>query len=71
MPRNLLAFAASGALENQTLRTTARQKKPGTLEELVENSGLHSYEVLATLFDLEMQGVVRQLPGKQLSKVML
>jgi hypothetical protein len=37
----------------------------------VENSGLNSSEVLATLFDLEMKGVVRQLPGKQFSKVML
>jgi DNA processing protein len=41
------------------------------IDELVENSGLNSSEVLATLFDLEMKGVVRQLPGKQFSKVML
>jgi predicted Rossmann fold nucleotide-binding protein DprA/Smf involved in DNA uptake len=41
------------------------------IDELVENSGLNSSEVLATLFDLEMKRVVRQLPGKQFSKVML
>jgi len=41
------------------------------IDELVENSALNSSEVLATLFGLEMQGVVRQLPGKQFSKVML
>jgi predicted Rossmann fold nucleotide-binding protein DprA/Smf involved in DNA uptake len=41
------------------------------IDELAENSGLNSSEVLATLFDLETKGVVRQLPGKQFSKVML
>jgi len=41
------------------------------IDELVENSGLNSSEVLATLFDLEMKGLVRQLPGKQFSKVIL
>ena len=33
--------------------------------------GLNSSEVLATLFDLEMKGIVRQLPGKQFAKVLL
>jgi len=37
----------------------------------VERSGLNSSEVLATLFDLEMKGIVRQLPGKLFSKVLL
>jgi hypothetical protein len=32
---------------------------------------LNSSEVLATLFDLEMQGFARQLPGKQFSKALL
>jgi predicted Rossmann fold nucleotide-binding protein DprA/Smf involved in DNA uptake len=41
------------------------------IDELVENSGLNCSEVLATLFDLEMKGMVWQLPGKQFSKVML
>jgi DNA processing protein len=41
------------------------------VDELVEASGLSSSEVLATLFDLEMKGVVRQLPGKQFLKVLL
>jgi hypothetical protein len=27
--------------------------------------------VLATLFDLELKGIVRQLPGKQFLKVLL
>jgi DNA processing protein len=41
------------------------------IDELVELSGLSSSEVLAALFDLELRGVVRQLPGKQFLKVLL
>jgi DNA processing protein len=41
------------------------------VDELVENSGLSSSEVLATLFDLEMKGLVQQLPGKQFLKILL
>jgi DNA processing protein len=41
------------------------------IDDLVEHSGLTSSEVLATLFDLELKGVVRQLPGKQFLKVLL
>jgi DNA processing protein len=41
------------------------------LDDLVELSGLTSSEVLAALFDLELKGVVRQLPGKQFLKVLL
>ncbi|HKW57147.1 MAG TPA: DNA-processing protein DprA [Candidatus Acidoferrum sp.] len=40
------------------------------IDEIVEQSGLNSSEVLATLFDLEMRGLVRQSPGKQFSKVL-
>lgn len=41
------------------------------VDDLVEQSGLSSSEVLAALFDLELRGVVRQLPGKQFVKVLL
>jgi DNA processing protein len=41
------------------------------VDELVENSGLTSSEVLAALFDMELKGVIRQLPGKQFLKVLL
>ncbi len=41
------------------------------VDDLVEQSGMSSSQVLATLFDLELQGVVRQLPGKQFLKVLL
>jgi len=41
------------------------------VDELVEESGLNSSEVLAALFELEMKGFVRQLPGKHFVKVLL
>lgn len=41
------------------------------VDELVERSALSSSEVLAALFELEMKGVVRQLPGKQFVRVLL
>jgi DNA processing protein len=41
------------------------------VDELVELTGMSSSEVLAALFDLELKGVVRQLPGKQFLKVLL
>jgi len=40
-------------------------------DDLVELPGLTSSEALASLFDLELKGVVRQLPGKQFLKVLL
>ena len=40
-------------------------------DEIVDPTGLNSSEVLATLFELEMKGIVRQLPGKQFNKVLL
>jgi DNA processing protein len=41
------------------------------VDELVEQSKMSSSEVLAALFQLEMKGLVQQLPGKQFLKVML
>jgi DNA processing protein len=67
---NLLAFAALGASEKKLYQLLVVEQTRH-IDELVENSGLNSSEVLATLFDLEMKGVVRQLPGKHFSKVML
>jgi predicted Rossmann fold nucleotide-binding protein DprA/Smf involved in DNA uptake len=45
--------------------------EPVHIDDIVERSGLNSSEVLATLFDLETKGAIRQLPGKQFSKVLL
>ena len=41
------------------------------IDDIVETTGLNSSAVLATLFEMEMKGLVRQLPGKQSSKVLL
>lgn len=41
------------------------------MDDLVENTGLNSSDVLATLFNLERKGIIRRLPGKQGSKVLL
>lgn len=41
------------------------------VDDLVERSGLHSSTVLATLFELEMKGFVRQMPGKQFVRILL
>jgi DNA processing protein len=45
--------------------------EPKHIDDIVERSGLNSSEVLATLFDMEMKGIIRQTPGKQFSKVLL
>jgi len=41
------------------------------VDELMELSGLSSSEVLAALFDLELRGAIRQLPGKHFVKSLL
>ncbi|HWY44636.1 MAG TPA: hypothetical protein VNX66_14155 [Candidatus Sulfotelmatobacter sp.] len=45
--------------------------EPQPIDDIVERSGLNSSEVLATLFNSEMKGILRQLPGKLFSKVLL
>lgn len=56
---------------NKTIYELLSTEESVHIDELVERSGLHSSEVLATLFNLEMQSIVRQLPGKQFTKVLL
>jgi predicted Rossmann fold nucleotide-binding protein DprA/Smf involved in DNA uptake len=41
------------------------------IDDIVERSGLNCSEVLATLFNLEMKGIVRQMSGKQFTRVLL
>ena len=41
------------------------------VDELVEKSELTSSEVLSSLCEMEMKGIVRQMPGKQFVKVLL
>src|ERR1700682_5967078 len=68
--RNLLAAAALNGAQKK-LYGLLSAEEPVHIDDIVERSGLNSSEVLATLFDLEMKGVIRQLPGKQFSKVLL
>ena len=68
--RNLLAAASLNTSEKKIydLLSTDEAKH---IDDIVEGSGLNSSEVLATLFDLEMKGIIRQMPGKQFNKVLL
>lgn len=68
--RNLLVAASLNSSEKKIYDLLSADE-PKHIDDIVEGSGLNSSEVLATLFDLEMKGVVRQLPGKQFSKVLL
>jgi DNA processing protein len=68
--RNLLAAASLNSSEKK-LYDLLSEDQPVHIDDIVERSGLNSSGVLATLFTLEMKGIVRQLPGKQFCKVLL
>ena len=68
--RNRLAAAALNGSEKKLLELLSAEE-PVHIDDIVERSGLNSSEVLATLFDLELKGIIRQLPGKPFSKVLL
>ena len=68
--RNLLAAAALNGSQKKLYELLSAEE-PMLIDDIVERSGLNSSEVLATLFDLEMKGIVRQSPGKRFSKVLL
>jgi DNA processing protein len=68
--RNLLAEESLSSIE-KTLFSMLQPDEARHVDELVESSGLNSSEVLPALFELEMKGLVRQLPGKQFLKVLL
>jgi DNA processing protein len=68
--RNLLAAAGLNSSEKR-LYDLLHSDEALPIDDIVERSNLNSSEVLATLFNLEMKGIVRQLPGKQFSKVLL
>jgi predicted Rossmann fold nucleotide-binding protein DprA/Smf involved in DNA uptake len=60
----------SGSLITARLAMEFCREVFGVIDDIVERCGLNSSEVLATLFKLEMKGIVRQSPGKQFSKVL-
>jgi DNA processing protein len=68
--RNLLAEEGLSGSQ-KTVYELLNVEEPRPIDDIVETSGLNSSVVLATLFDLEMKGMVRQIPGKQFSKVLL
>ena len=68
--QNLLAAASLNGSEKKLYELLSADE-PRHIDDIVERSGLNSSEVLATLFNLEMKSIIRQLPGKQFSKVLL
>jgi DNA processing protein len=68
--RNLLAAASLNSSEKKIYELLSTDE-PKHIDDIVERSGLNSSEVLATLFDMDMKGIIRQTPGKQFSKVLL
>ena len=70
----LPASVRAEPVETATSESAARRGEFGsgrTPGRASRTSGLTSSELLAGLFDLELKGVVRQLPGKQFLKVLL
>jgi DNA processing protein len=67
--RNLLVAASLNPSEKKVYELLSAEESKH-IEDIVERSGLNSSEVLATLFNPEMKGIVRQSPGKQFSKVL-
>jgi predicted Rossmann fold nucleotide-binding protein DprA/Smf involved in DNA uptake len=60
--RNLLVAASLNPSEKK-VHELLRAEESKHIDDIVEQSGLNSSEVLATLFRLEMKGIVRQSPG--------
>jgi len=50
--------------EEERVITVLRDKEQVHADELLHNSGLPSNQLAATLLQLEMQGLVKTLPGK-------
>ena len=68
--RNLLLAASLSEAEKKIYELLSAEETKH-VDEIMDRSGLNSSEVLATLFEMEMKGIVRQIPGKQFSKVLL
>ena len=66
--RNLLV-AQSLTGSGQKIYALLSSDEPRPLDDIVETTGLNSWDVPAPPIDLEMKGLVRQRPGKQFSKI--
>ncbi len=63
-------LAESLAPEQKKLYDLLSADQPVQVDTLVEKSGMNSSGVLAALCEMELKGIIRQLPGKQFIKVM-
>jgi len=68
--RELLVEQALGEIERK-IYALLKADASAHVDELVESTGLNSSEVLAALCEMEMRGVVRQLPGKQFLRALV
>jgi len=64
-------FAESLAPELKKLYDLLSTDLAAHVDELVENSGMTSSAVLAGLCELELKGIIRQMPGKQFVRVLM
>lgn len=64
-------FEGSLSPTERRLFDLIRVEEPVHVDELVEKTGLSSSETLAALCEMEMRGVIRQMPGKQFVRVLL
>jgi len=71
LTRGIAAGAVIGRQRTENLCAAQYQRAPGPIDDVVEATALNSSCALATRFDLEMKGFVRQLPGKQFNKILL
>ncbi len=63
-------LAESLAPEQKKLYDLLSADQPVHVDALVEKSGMNSSGVLAALCEMELKGIIRQLPGKQFVKVL-
>jgi DNA processing protein len=63
-------LAESLAPEQKKLYDLLSADQPVQVDTLVEKSGMNSSGVLSALCEMELKGIIRQLPGKQFVKVL-
>jgi len=64
-------IAAALAPEQKKLYDLLSVDQPTHIDELMVQSGMSSSLGLATLFEMELKGIIRQLPGKQFVRAVL
>jgi DNA processing protein len=68
--RRTLLEGSLGPAE-RTIYSLLTVEDPRHVDEIVELSGMNSSEVLPVLFELEMKGAVRQMPGKRFVRALI